>query len=116
MNRQECDPGAAVVEPGFEDLCEVLMEALDQSQHGKGAVRHGRKRAFSEQPIFAIPELLGDRFGGFTRGQAVKKIVESAGLEPEHAAQELLGAIVYLAASIIALRETSGRVPRGDAS
>ena len=87
-------------------LEEVLTKAAEQASAGKGAERHADGQRFEDQPIMWIER----EFRSFQLGQAVKKIHESQRLAPEAAARELLGAINYLAAKIIALEATAGRV------
>lgn len=107
------DPGAGYLEievlPGYFPLFAVLEDALDQAQRGKGRARHARgDTPFGRQPILEITRMVG--VGG-TAFQAVKKIQEACGMlgrgEPEAAVRELLGAIVYTAAAVIAVRETA---------
>lgn len=88
-------------------LEEVLTKAAEQASAGKGAERHADGQRFEDQPIMWIER----EFKSFQLGQAVKKIHESQRLAPEAAARELLGAINYLAAKIIALEATAERVP-----
>lgn len=86
---------------GYEELLDILVLALDQSQFGKGKRRHsGATKSFTEQPILTITRVVGL---GFPLGQALKKIneVTTASFSPEQVREELLGAIVYLAAAII---------------
>ena len=87
-------------------LEEVLERASEQASTGKGSERHADGQSFEEQPIMWIER----EFRSFQLGQAVKKIHESQRLEPDAAARELLGAINYLAAKIIALEATAGSV------
>ena len=84
----------------------VLKRASEQASKGKGAERHSDGQAFEEQPIMWIER----EFKSFQLGQAVKKIHESQRLAPDAAARELLGAINYLAAKIIALEATAEMV------
>lgn len=85
---------------GYEALGEALAAAVEQAARGKGSERHAESgEAFSDQLIFEIPRRLGACGSGFLLGQAVKKIYESARLEPERARAEILGAINYLAAA-----------------
>ena len=85
---------------GYETLGEALAAAVEQAAVGKGASRHSYDgELFSDQLIFEIPRRLGACGSGFLLGQAVKKIYESARLEPERARAEILGAINYLAAA-----------------
>ena len=74
--------------------------ALAQASKGKGATRHSTGQDFRDQPIMTITRTHGV---GFPMGQAAKKIQEAARMDPPAARQELLGAIVYLAAAWIAM-------------
>ena len=85
--------------PGYGDLTQVLLDALEQATAGKGKERHARGRPFSEQPIIAISRLLGTTDG--LAYQAVKKIQESQNMDPDACEQELLGAIIYIAAAVV---------------
>lgn len=79
----------------------VLREAYDQAAVGKGAVRHADGKPFDQQPM----QRINDRTGpGFTLGQALKKVEEAIDLPYENKVHELLGAINYIAGSIIWLR------------
>lgn len=90
------------VNTGYESLFAVLMEALDQSQNGKGKDRHASPdQSFEQQPIMTIQNLVGS---GYNRGQAIKKIVESQRLGKDAAIAELLGAINYIAATVNHIR------------
>ena len=90
----------------YDRLDDVLKAALDQACNGKGAERHSDGQGFEEQPIMWIER----EFKSFQLGQAVKKIHESQRLGPDAAVRELLGAINYLAAKVIALEATAERV------
>lgn len=84
------------VEEGYAPLADVLAEALNQAQHGKG-------KPFLRQPIMEIGRMVGT---GYQLGQAMKKAQEAMRLpEIERKVTELLGAINYLAASVLLLRE-----------
>jgi hypothetical protein len=93
--------GTSGVEPGYEKLNLALQMALNQAMLGKGKERHACGEPFSEQLIMTIERL----DVGFQLGQAIKKIVESKRLDKEHSINELLGAIIYIAAQIILLKE-----------
>lgn len=93
-------------------LIATLLSAAAQAASGKGLERHGStERNFEAQPIFGIPDLLGEEPGrGWQLGQAMKKIQEaqrflSTKVEnaPRRAVAELLGAIVYTAAAVMTL-------------
>lgn len=92
--------------PGYEPLAAVLQEALDQAQSGKGRERHavtqGVFRTFDRQPICEIGRMAGI---GYNVGQAMKKAHEACELPDDRAVAELLGAIVYLAAAVMLIRE-----------
>lgn len=88
--------------PGYERLVEVLDAALDQAAKGKGQERHSTGQPFHEQPIVSLQRLYGR---GYAFGQVAKKMEEAQRLPAEAARAELLGAINYLAAAVIHLRE-----------
>jgi hypothetical protein len=92
----------AEVKDGYFPLFDVLREALNQAQVGKGAERHGNGESFMEQPALTITRAVGL---GFPLGQAMKKIQESQRMDTDAAKRELLGAINYLAAAILFLDE-----------
>ena len=88
---------------GYEDLGAVFRLAVEQAAQGKGAQRHAVPgEPFRRQPICEIERRVG---GGYCIGQAVKKIYESQRLDRQAGMQELLGAINYLAAAFIVIRE-----------
>jgi hypothetical protein len=99
MNKNE-------VHHGYECLANVLREALNQAQAGKGSERHSTGQPFDQQPIVALQRLYGT---GFAFGQVSKKMEESQRMYHQAARAELLGAINYLAASIIFLDEQNER-------
>lgn len=84
----------------YKDLKRVLDLALLQASEGKGKERHANNEPFTEQLIFKIEGLTKS----FQLGQAIKKIVESQRLEREAAIKELLGAINYISAKVIELK------------
>ena len=84
----------------YNDLEAALQAALAQARSGKGSARHSTGQDFLEQPIMTITRTHGV---GFPMGQAAKKIEEASRMTPDRARQELLGAIVYLAAAWVAL-------------
>ena len=99
----------AVVE-GYESLHSVLSEALHQAQSGKGAERHANSKPFIDQPMQTIAERRGI---GFLLGQVDKKTEEAQGMlergEIDAWEREILGAINYLAGSIIHVRKNGRR-------
>lgn len=84
--------------PNYDALLSVLMDAYDQAANGKGADRHGRGLNFEDQDMLTIMDNVGIGFGA---GQAIKKIVEGIRLNDVQCRKELLGAIVYLAGTIL---------------
>lgn len=96
--------------PGYEQLANVLQDALDQAQAGKGSQRHANGKPFLEQPIITDGRACGLAGPAF---QARKKILEALRCpDEERAVQDLLGAIVYTAAMVILKEE--GRQKRED--
>lgn len=90
----------------YASLRKVLMQALDQAQHGKGLERHANGLPFDQQIICVATREEGH---GFTRGQVRKKIEEVKRLPTIDAQiRELLSVIVYAAADIIILEEEKG--------
>lgn len=95
---------ALPVPAGYEALTGVLEEAINQAANGKGLERHADGRPFHDQPILREALAVGL---GFPAGQARKKILEAVrccGDHPERAVADLLGAINYTAALVIAIR------------
>ena len=88
---------------GYERLASVLHAAFNQAANGKGKERHARDaEPFHEQVILQGAK----RFGhGALLFQAFKKSEESQRLSKDRAIAELHGAIVYLAAAVIALED-----------
>ena len=92
-----------MVQPGYHILFDVLREALDQAQLGKGKERHQKgDTPFDRQPILEIARMVGL---GSAAGQVIKKTQEATRLPKDRAIKELLGAINYAAACIILLEE-----------
>lgn len=88
---------------GYESLCEVLGDAVVQASMGKGRERHAEAgEPFDRQIICEVARRVGL---GYPLGQACKKIYESQRLDPNRGIAELLGAINYLAAAVIVMRE-----------
>lgn len=94
------------VPDGYEALTGVLDEAINQAANGKGLERHADDRPFHDQPIMRETQAVGL---GYPAGQARKKILEAVrccGDHPERAIADLLGAINYTAALVIAIRSS----------
>jgi hypothetical protein len=91
---------------GYASLQRELQSAYEQSSAGKGKERHANGRPFDRQPILELSRLYGP---GFAAGQAAKKTQEALGLfnrgNKDGALAEVHGAIVYLAAVAVRLRE-----------
>jgi hypothetical protein len=105
------DSITATTEQGYDSLAGVLIDALHQAQYGKGHERHATDQPFIDQPIMIEARLVGL---GFTAGQARKKILEAiryAHTSPGRSITDLLGAIVYTAATVLAIRERSPAPP-----
>jgi hypothetical protein len=83
----------------------VLDKAFEQAAFGKGAARHAQGQAFEEQPMQKLIQLYGI---GFSLGQAGKKMQEAQRMDTEAAVRELLGAINYIAGTIIHLEKQNG--------
>lgn len=90
----------------YESLRNVLDEAFQQAESGKGAERHGNGLPFDEQPMQVISDLLDS--DAFMVGQAMKKSQEAMRMEPEAARREYLGAICYLAGVIVRMDRNNG--------
>lgn len=90
----------------YDTLSQVLSDAIDQASKGKGRIRHATDgEPFERQQICEIARRLeGSQVAGVLF-QAVKKVYESKRLDTDGAIQELLGAINYIAAGIILLKE-----------
>ena len=89
--------------PGYEQLANVLQDALDQAQAGKGSQRQANGKPFLEQPIITDGRACGLAGPAF---QARKTILEALNCPDEdRAVQNLLGAIVYTAAMVILKEE-----------
>jgi len=91
----------------YSKLSIVLQSAYGQAADGKGKARHNsRGVSFDRQPIMEIARMCGL---GYPTGQAQKKTQEAVSMfnrgEHERAEAELLGAINYLAAAVLLIRE-----------
>jgi hypothetical protein len=94
------------VESGYEPLAEIMQEALDQAQHGKGKERHANERPFTNQTLMNNTRAVGT---GYPCGQAMKKAEELHGMvqrgEYAQAIEEAFGAAVYLLAAALWIQE-----------
>lgn len=91
------------VEPGYGPLLEALVDALEQSQHGKGRERHATDLPFLQQPIMVIARRKGH---GYTQGQVWKKIEEVGNIPTlDKKIDEMLSIINYAAGTVILMRE-----------
>ncbi len=91
----------------YTSLDSVLRAAYQQAADGKGRQRHNaRNVSCDRQPIMEIGRMCGL---GYPTGQAQKKTQEAVSMfnrrEHHKAEAELLGAINYLAAAILLIRE-----------
>lgn len=114
--------GRVMSKDNYTELRRVLNDAIKQASEGKGKARHASGEPFTQQPICALTRWLGL---GFPLGQAIKKCQEAyrmanpldrvllnpamAEISDNAAVAELLGAINYLAAAVIVLRERKGK-------
>jgi hypothetical protein len=100
---------------GYEPLGLVLNEAYEQAASGKGRERHARDKPFDRQPILEIGRMLSTADGEMY--QAIKKTQEASGMvergQHDRAVVELLGAINYLAAAVMLIRERKPEEPAG---
>ena len=99
--------GALASTDPYAHLSAVLGSAYDQAANGKGKDRHNsRSVSFDRQPILEISRMCGL---GYPTGQAQKKTQEAVSMfnrgEADRAEAELLGAINYLAAAVLLIRE-----------
>lgn len=96
---------------GYAPLAEILKEAYDQSARGKGKERYANGKPFLMQPIMSIGRMVGP---GYPLGQAMKKAQEAGGMYARSntpaAVAELLGVIVYTAATIMLMKEQENRL------
>jgi len=89
------------IDPRYQSLYRILMEAFEHAAEGKGDDRHGSAECFENQ----ISAQINHRRRGYALGQAEKKLDETRQLiDPEKKAHELLGAINYIAIEILELR------------
>lgn len=97
-------PTVNMTVPGYESLANVLQMAYNQAAVGKGVERHAAAgEPFDKQ----IMQIGAQKFGsGALLFQAFKKSEESQRLPLDRAVNELLGAIVYLAGAVIALKKS----------
>lgn len=93
----------------YAGLHGVLSDAYHQAAGGKGKERHATNEPFEDQPIMVITRLLADHPVSALGYQAIKKTVEAGRLHrtkgPDAAIRELHGAINYIAAMVIRVRE-----------
>jgi hypothetical protein len=101
-----------VVKEGYQTLYNVLFDALEQSQSGKGVERHAADNNFEDQVICVVQRLLFKHPFGYQAGQAIKKLIEAGRLydleRPDEAYAEVCGAINYAAAMAHLIKENNG--------
>lgn len=89
-----------MTDKNYGTLAHVLNLAYERAAKGKGRERHGKGRAFHEQPIVTIPKLQGN-FDGLAY-QIMKKLGELKDFpEKERRVNELLDVIVYASAMVL---------------
>jgi len=86
----------------YSSLREIFMLAAWQAEHGKGMERHACGERFENQQICEMARRLGVAGPLY---QAAKKIYESQRLGGSAGIHELYGAMVYIAAAVIVMRE-----------
>lgn len=95
--------------PGYEPLARILGLAYDQSAKGKGKERHANAKPFLKQPIMEIGRMLGSTADGEFY-QVIKKAQEASNMvakgNTSGAKAELLGVIVYAAATYLLIEES----------
>ena len=90
----------------------VMQSAMEQASKGKGRERHASEgEAYEDQIICEVARRVGL---GYPLGQAVKKIYESQRIGGERGVAELLGAINYIAAAVIVMREGLETAPKAE--
>lgn len=99
-------PSPPLVGTHYASLRSILNDAYEQAASGKGRDRHANGKPFDRQPIMEIARMVGI---GYQTGQAMKKAQEATSMaargEGNAAEAELLGAINYLAAAVLLIRE-----------
>ncbi len=98
---------AAAENPDYERLMDTLMAAYQQATEGKGKERHSRGLSFEDQDMLQLLRRAGIGFG---IGQACKKALEAQHRTMGESREELLGAIVYLAGTVIYLDEVIAKL------
>jgi len=93
----------------YSSLEAVLKDALSQANSGKGVERHANNNNFEDQVICVVGRLLkGHRYAAHAY-QAIKKTIEAGRLYDikgkDAAYNEILGAINYLSALAIMIKE-----------
>jgi len=115
MTRKEClEQAMRIVEEmkGYESLVQVYQDAVIQASKGKGRERHASEgEAYEDQIICEVARRVGL---GYPLGQAVKKVYESQRLGGERGVAELLGALNYVAAAVIVMREGLETAPKAE--
>lgn len=89
----------------YKALKNELESAFLQAASGKGKERHSHGEAFEKQQICQLARWLRDNPVAGPLFQACKKILETSRLDAGAALRELDGAINYIAAAKIVLRE-----------
>jgi hypothetical protein len=95
---------------GYEKYGEMFKFCLEHTAKGKGMERHGNGEPFHKQFICVETAEEGH---GFARGQAKKKITEAKRLKPAAAIREIAGAVNYLIADMIVMKQGETNVNTG---
>jgi len=90
----------------YSGLNQIFKDAYNQAANGKGKSRHAENNEKYEQQVACeVGRRLSSNKAAGPLFQAVKKIYESGRLDKDAAIEELLGAINYIAAAIIVLKD-----------
>ena len=85
----------------YHPLVEIFQDAVIQAADGKGMERHGTSKDFTEQPLYDIAKLTGQKgpmYQVFKKTHEAIHCLEKGTFTKEEAYTELLGALVYLGA------------------
>lgn len=98
--RKMVEEQADAMQQAQDPRMKVALEVADFLMRGKGEERHGHGKPWDKQPWAFIEGYVP----GFCTSQALKKIIESEGLEGERRERELIGAAGYLILKVLKLR------------
>jgi len=99
----------------YKGLFNVLMDAYLQASVGKGKERHAEDKPFEDQDICREARdigLAGPIFQARKKCKEALRLVELG--RPDQAVTDLLGAINYIAATVIVIREQRPKVAKAE--